>query len=152
MTGDWRPATALSPRHAAQGAVERREIAEAGERERQEETVVGRDRECAGEILLLVLEREPAALRVVVAADRKLVEISEIEIAAEVEGRADVVVLRVQVVRRCQRDRNVLLRVLRAIVKPRATMSAIQSSRHSFCDRCSITTTRGHSDCGASRK
>src|SRR3954451_13281073 len=55
------------------------------------------------------------------------------------------------VVRR-QRDRNVLLRVLRATTKPRATMSAIQSSRHSLCDKCSITTAPGHSDCGASRK
>ena len=29
-------------------------------------------------------------------------------------------------------------------------MSAMQSSSHSSCDRCSITTARGHSVCGAS--
>src|SRR5215475_14990319 len=49
-----------SARHPAQPAVERREIAQAGERERKEEAMVGRHGERGDtlEIVLLILERQ----------------------------------------------------------------------------------------------
>src|SRR5712692_564361 len=54
-------------RHSAHGAVERREIAQAGEREGQEKAMVGRLSREVVEIERLILERKPAALRVVEA-------------------------------------------------------------------------------------
>src|SRR5206468_8376046 len=61
----------------------------------------------SSEVVLLILEGEAAALRVVVATRRELVEISKVEIAAEVQCRAEVVVLRMGVAR----DRNRLRQV-----------------------------------------
>src|SRR5207247_1408121 len=70
--GSWPGASA---RDAAQRAVERRKVAEASQRERQEEPVVGwngDDRLQAAEAEGLVLERHAAALRVVEAGDALL--------------------------------------------------------------------------------
>src|SRR5262245_32620569 len=62
--------------HVAQPAVERREVAQAGERKREEETVIGwnANRREAIEIVLLVLERHAAALGVVKRRDALLDE------------------------------------------------------------------------------
>src|SRR6202035_4973570 len=67
----------LLVRRAAQGTAERREVAQSGEREGHEETLVRRHREPGAqsvEIVHLVLELYAAALRVVVAGDRLLQE------------------------------------------------------------------------------
>src|ERR1700738_3138759 len=54
-------------RHSAHGGIERREIAQTGQREGQEKAMVGRLSREVVEIERLVLEREAAALRVVEA-------------------------------------------------------------------------------------
>src|SRR6185369_7098887 len=58
---------AASARNAAERAVERRKVAEAGQGERQEEAVIRGNGRCAAdaEVPRLVFEGDPAALRVV---------------------------------------------------------------------------------------
>src|SRR6187401_3304874 len=65
-----------SARYSAQPAVEGREIAQAGQREREEEAVIGRHGEGRQslQIVLLVFEGQPAALRVVERRDSLLNE------------------------------------------------------------------------------
>src|SRR6185436_2097266 len=67
----WRQPLA---RHAAQRAVEGREVAQAGERERHEEAVIARiwQRRASAVVVGLVLERQAAALRVVERRDALL--------------------------------------------------------------------------------
>src|SRR5215475_10433578 len=74
-----------SARHPAQPAAERREIAQAGERKRKEEAMVGRhgERRDALQIVLLVLECQAAALGVVERGDPLLDEVRMEDVVVE---------------------------------------------------------------------
>src|SRR4029079_18519768 len=57
-----------------------------------EETMVRGKERAGAEVVLLIREREPAALRVVVAGDLLLVEIALSDVAAEVVRRAEMII------------------------------------------------------------
>src|SRR6185369_17583140 len=86
-------------RHAAHRAVERREVAEAGEGERQEKAMVGGDteRRQAAVIDRLIVERNAAALRIVEAGNPLLEHAPLRHVVAERIDAAEAVVLRVDV-------------------------------------------------------
>src|ERR1700687_2502149 len=87
----------LLSRHSAHGAVERREIAQAGEREGQEKAMVGRLAREVVEIERLVLERQPAALRVLEARHLLLEQRRVLDVVIERVETPEPVVRRVRV-------------------------------------------------------